>query len=40
MRSFRFTNIPDEIFFQTVLLNEVGKDEINNKCLWFMIREK
>ena len=40
LKCFNNTNIPDETFFQTVLLDLVGENEINNRCLWFMIWEK
>ena len=34
------TSCSDEIFFQTIMLNKNKKNEINNNCLRYTIREK
>ena len=36
INAFKFANIPDEVFFQTILIND-KKDEVVNNCVWFMI---
>jgi len=38
---FDYTSCSDEIFFQTILLNNENiKKEINNNLLWYIVREK
>lgn len=41
LSSFEYTTCSDEMFFQTMILNnEKLKNEINNEALWYIEREK